>query len=158
MRLFVLVLAETPPNETSPPPHSRTGRKAYISRHGLVRFAAKDFGLSDLQSRRQDDAKVVGGTGEEDGGLNVVMPCLLVGVVEMGRAIQCYISLISVRCTSKNKRLHRQERARQWTLQQLLDTATNTPHCNNYSTGLRNIRTTASTVPTNYGAPSGSWR
>jgi len=125
LRLFVLVLAETPPNETAPPPHSRTGRKAYISRHGLVRFAAKDFGLSDLQSRRQDDAKVVAGTGEEDGGAEY---CHAMSAGRRGGDGTWDPMVHLTYINSKNKRLHRQQRARQWTLQQLLDWLAQHPH------------------------------
>lgn len=114
LRLFVLVLAETPTAL-----QGRRKRKAYISRHGLVRFAAKDFGLCDLQTGRQEE--------KEDGGAkahaSVVSSNKGAGMSGMWDPM-VHLTYIN----SKNKKLHRQQRSKQWTVQQLLDWLAQHPH------------------------------
>ena len=89
LRLFVLVLAGTP---TRP-------RKAFLYRHGLVRFAAKAFGLEDLCHAAEADAK------------------------KRGWDPEVHLTYID----SYDQHRHRRQRARSWTVQQLRDWLSDRP-------------------------------
>jgi predicted RNA methylase len=123
MRLYVLAVSGTNASDGQP------FRKFYLSRNGYVRFAAKKYSLEDLHSgtaAAREGSKEHGEKGSEKDGSssssssssNISVHATDSKVAGVSGSFDPFVHLTYIK--SHDEGLHRQQRAKEWTVEQLL--------------------------------------